>query len=357
MFAIGILAFCACAGIKPSEAVAEYSARESKERLLEYLREEEGKHILSGQMDTAWNDAIDTVGRVYRDTGKYPAIKGFDFMNVRNVNDDGGGSKQTNEAVNWWNNSPVKGKNGIVTFCWHWRMPPNGVERSGRDSFRRGFAIPVKDGELDRESPQFKLILEDLGIVAAELAKLRDAGVPVLWRPLHEAAGGWFWWGADADSYKALWAYMHDYFTREKGLDNLIWVWNGQNAKWYPGPGTVDIAGYDAYESNRENANYTPNYKNGWHYYYTQLKDWAPGKIAALTENGAIPDPDALIEYGTWWAWFMTWDDHTSVEGRTSKNNHWTGEWHNNNAHKKRVYSHPFVITLDKLPAFSRPAR
>lgn len=348
--------FCAgCVSSGDAVPVPENTARQNKERLLEYLRQEQGKRILSGQMDTAWNDQIDPVARVFSDTGKYPAIKGFDFINIRHPEWDGGGSKQTLKAIQWWRNSPIKGKNGIVTFCWHWRMPLNGAERGGRENYSRGFTIPFKDGKLDREAPQFALIQEDLDLTAAELAKLRDAGVPVLWRPLHEASGGWFWWGADKDSYKALWAYMYDYFTHEKGLDNLIWVWNGQNGNWYPDPDTVDVAGYDAYESSRESSNYVPNYANGWHYYYTQVKTWAPGKIVALTENGAIPDPDALSANETWWSWFMTWDDHGSIPGKSSKNNHWTGEWHNTNAHKKRVYRHSLVITLDKLPPFSRP--
>jgi len=352
------LAACVSSG-DTAPTVTENSARESKERLLAYLREQQGKHILSGQMDTAWGDNIDPVSRVFRDTGRYPAIKGFDYLNIRNPLAGGGGSKQTEDAIQWWTNSPVKRKNGIVAFCWHWRMPANGAVRGARDNYTPGFTIPFKNGQLDRSDPKFALIQEDLDLVAAELKKLRDAGVPVLWRPLHEASNasnspGWFWWGADVDSYKALWAYMYDYFTNTFGLDNLIWVWNGQNGAWYPDPDTVDIAGYDAYDGKTDIAGYEPNYENGWHNLYEQVRSWAPGKIAALTENGAIPDPDALIEEATHWAYFMTWDDHTSMDNVTDRRNHWTGEWHNKKAHKLHVYRHSYVITLDELPQFSR---
>ncbi|MDR0289688.1 MAG: glycoside hydrolase family 26 protein, partial [Treponema sp.] len=322
---LGLLLILVAGCASTNSGGPERTARENKERLLEYLHEVRGKHILSGQMDTAWHDGIDPVARVYADTGRYPAIKGFDFLNVRHPDWGGGGSKQTRDAIKWWRNSPVKGKNGIVTFCWHWRMPKTGeTVRSGRDNYTPGFVIPMKDGGLDKESPNFALIQEDLDIVAAELAKLRDEGVPVLWRPLHEAAGGWFWWGSNRESYLALWAYMHDYFTNEKGLDNLIWVWNGQNGSWYPDPDTVDIAGYDAYESNRDNPGYMPNYYNDWRNYYVQVRAWAPGKLIALTENGAIPDPDTLFVNDTQWLYFMTWDDHGSAPGITMKNNHWT---------------------------------
>jgi len=358
--AVLALAGCANSGSSgKSEQMTVNTAKQNKELLLAYLHEIRGKHILSGQMDTAWNDTIDPVERVFTDTGKYPAIKGFDYLNIRSFGSGGGGSKQTEDAIKWWRESPVKGKNGIVTFCWHWRMPASGAERSGRDTYRPGFIIPFKDNQLDREDPQFALIQEDLDLVAAELGKLRDAGVPVLWRPLHEAGNvanwpHWFWWGVNRDSYKALWEYMHDYFTNEKKLDNLIWVWNGQNENLYPNPDTVDIAGYDCYDSNREIFGYTPNYSNGWHTYYMLVTNWAPGKLVALTENGAIPDPDALIAMGTAWSWFMTWDDHSAMPGITAKNNHWTGEWHNTKAHKRHVYRHRYVITLDELPAFSR---
>ena len=42
----------------------------------------------------------------------------------------------------------------------------------------------------------------------------------VLWRPFHEAAGGWFWWGKDAASFKSLWIAMFNYFKTE-GLDKM----------------------------------------------------------------------------------------------------------------------------------------
>ena len=31
-------------------------------------------------------------------------------------------------------------------------------------------------------------------VIAFYLKQLRDAHVPVLWRPYHEMNGGWFWW-------------------------------------------------------------------------------------------------------------------------------------------------------------------
>jgi mannan endo-1,4-beta-mannosidase len=77
------------------------------------------------------------------------------------------------------------------------------------------------------------------------LKRLRDAGVPVLWRPLHEASGNawhtpWFWWGAKgAEPYKKLWNMMFDRMNNYHGLNNLIWIysinWDNKDSSWYPG--------------------------------------------------------------------------------------------------------------------------
>ena len=78
--------------------------------------------------------------------------------------------------------------------------------------------------------------------------KLKAAGVPILWRPLHEAGGKWFWWGAKgADACKKLYDIMRDRLINHHKLDNLIWVWSTPESDWYPGNEKVDIIGYDNY--------------------------------------------------------------------------------------------------------------
>jgi mannan endo-1,4-beta-mannosidase len=313
-------------------------------RLLNYLADECGKHIISGQMDASWttNESSDMIARVYADTGKYPAIKGFDFIQLPYDR----GWEQIDEAIEWWegkNNGEtlVPGKRGIVTFCWHWRV--------GREDFytkNTGFRIPYKDGKLDVSSEAFAVLKDDLDKVAECLAELKNEDIPVLWRPLHEASGGWFWWGATGPApYIALWNYMYDYFTNELKLDNLIWVWNGQNAAWYPGDDTVDIAGYDVYPQSAK------DYGTQKALFTATESASHAKKIVAMTENGEIPDPDLLVRDGVAWSWFMTWNDGPGApEGTTDKDNFWTGEYHNTNDHKRKVYNHDYVITLDELP-------
>ena len=334
-------------------------------RLLNYLSDVYGEKIISGQMDTAWaeNVRMDMIKRVFDDTGKYPAIKGFDFIGLPQ-SFSGFGRYQVDEAIEWWDGKNKMGTastatkllpdkpdiHGIVTFCWHWRVGAN------QDFYTRNtpdFIIPMKNGKLDTSSSNaaFKTIKSDLDKVAALLQLLKDKDIPVLWRPLHEASGGWFWWGATgARSYKALWEYMYNYLTNTKKLNNLIWVWNGQSYDWYPDPATVDIVGYDYY-TNANSASTAQNYSSQRQIFDMTLR-MVPetNRMVALTENGAIPDPDNCKKDSAMWLWFMTWNDARNTVGETHKDNFWTGEYHNTQSHKTHVYNHELVITLDELP-------
>jgi len=333
-------------------------------RLMNYLADQYGHKIISGQQDAAWtkNRYIDMTARVFEDTGKYPAIKGFDFIGLPNENDDYG-REQLEEAIEWWN-----GKNqnngdpaavlvpdqpnihGIVTFCWHWRTGDFDEFYTDQTTFR----IPWKNGKLDTGSAAFKnTIIADLNKVAALLKELKDLDIPVLWRPLHEAAGnyqygqpGWFWWGASGpEPYIALWEYMYNYLRNEKGLNNLIWVWNGQHKDWFPNPDTVDIAGFDVYAP-------AQNYGSQKAQFIATRQMLAEEeRMVAMTENGAIPDPAACLSDEAMWSWFCTWNDSSvGAPGYTYEDNFWTGEYHNTLAHRQYVYNHDLVITLDELP-------
>jgi mannan endo-1,4-beta-mannosidase len=64
-------------------------------------------------------------------------------------------------------------------------------------------------------SEQHGKMLRDLDAIAAQLLKTKALDLPVLWRPLHEAWGGWFWWGAHGpDAFKQLWKLMFERFTQ-----------------------------------------------------------------------------------------------------------------------------------------------
>lgn len=325
------------------------SADEAKTTLLTYLQEQQGKTVLAGQMDLTWAPSIDMVARVRAVTGKEPALLGYDFLNftnrgARTADADG----QTSEALAWWK------RGGLVTFCWHWRDPSGATDRFYKNDVR----IPLKAGEFDPTTPLGAVMRADLDFIAEELRKLRNGGVPVLWRPLHEAggsgafdgSGAWFWWGqSGAAAYKALYRYMHHRFTEVHGLDNLIWVWNGQGQAWFPGADVVDVAGQDVYEKSHHS-------QRSW---YDTLRSWSGNKPVALTEVGAIPDPDLMTTEGALFSWFLVWNDNPTVSLAQAANNFWSGSgsavedsinypW-NTPSFERRVYRHPRVITLDEL--------
>lgn len=179
-----------------------------------------------------------------------------------------------------------------------------------------------------------KVFTEDLKNAAAYLKLLRDADIPVLWRPFHEAAGGWFWWGKDAASFKSLWIAMFNYFKTE-GLDNLIWVWTteGNDADWYPGDQYVDIVGRDIY--NKETADCVSE--------YTSIAGNYGNKIVSLSECGTVGLISEQWASGARWSWFMPWYDGTNEDGSPVV--------HADEAWWKDAMSQEFVVSREDLPS------
>lgn len=179
-----------------------------------------------------------------------------------------------------------------------------------------------------------KVFTEDLKNAAAYLKLLRDADIPVLWRPFHEAAGGWFWWGKDAASFKSLWIAMFNYFKTE-GLDNLIWVWTteGNDADWYPGDQYVDIVGRDVY--NKETADCVSE--------YTSIAENYENKIVSLSECGTVGLISEQWASGARWSWFMPWYDGTNEDGSPVV--------HADEAWWKDAMSQEFVVSREDLPS------
>ena len=179
-----------------------------------------------------------------------------------------------------------------------------------------------------------KVFTEDLKNAAAYVSLLSDADLPILWRPFHEAAGGWFWWGKDAASFKSLWIAMFNYFKTE-GLDNLIWVWTteGNDADWYPGDQYVDIVGRDVY--NKETADCVSE--------YTSIAENYGNKIVSLSECGTVGLISEQWASGARWSWFMPWYDGTNEDGSPVV--------HADEAWWKDAMSQEFVVSREELPS------
>ncbi|WP_421871588.1 glycosyl hydrolase [Marinoscillum sp.] len=302
-----------------------------------FLRDYYGHRVISGQQANAGGDQ--ELDYLNAKTGHLPAIKGFDLIDYspsRVAN--GTSSEETDLALEWWNE-----QQGIVSMMWHWNAPKDLLDTddapwwSGFYTYATTF--DPTEAMNDETSEAYELIIRDIDVIAEELKRLQSADVPVLWRPLHEAEGGWFWWGSKGpDVCVWLWKLMYDRMTNEHGLDNLIWVWTGTNSEealdWYPGDGYVDIIGADIY---LEDGNYATN--------FSMFDDMAGihegSKVITLSETGTIPVPDELDKQKARWSWFMVWSGDFIMDGQKNEVDHLID-----------VYQHDYVITLDELPDF-----
>lgn len=295
-----------------------------------------GDFMISGQQMAAEKDSIDMLARVENDVGLLPAIAGFDFINYTNGTFKSG-LTQTEKAIDYWK------RGGLVHFCWHWRDPSKTVQNyQDFKSVGCQFEIPM-EGMLLVPTQGMQ---DDLAVIKAELQKMRDAGVVVLWRPLHEAANGHFWWGrksADglaAYRYQELWRWM---YRELEDLDNLIWVWNAEDPAWYPGDRYVHLASYDSY----------PNYFHPPHKpTIDHAKHHALGTagyhklMVAVSENDRIPDPDEAVALPLF---FNTWHDWDNFQD-DKRGSFYSGERYSPPDYRLYVYHHPRVITLKDVP-------
>ncbi len=313
---------------RPSREPVNPKASGAARRLLGYLADQYGTAILSGQAD------IGQVAWIEETTGKKPALVAFDMMRYYpSRTERGDASNEVELAIGWWRDG------GIVSFQWHWNAPSGLLDVPGKEWYR-GFYTDATTFDLaaalaDPDSAEYALLLRDIDAIAFQLQRLEDAGVPVLWRPLHEAGGGWFWWGAKgAEAGKALYRLLYDRLTHLHGLDNLLWVWSSPESIWYPGDDVVDILGFDSYPAGGD---YGPVQDR----YDALVRIVGDRKIVAMTENGPIPDPDLLSAFRADWSWFATWGTFVRDEAQNGAD------------HVRHVYAHPRVVTLDELPDWS----
>jgi len=317
--------------IKFTTAAPTSGLSKEAQNVINFLKENYGKKIISGTVaNVDWN--VNEALWVHEQTGKYPALNGFDFISCfatwRDYTD-------TRVVEEWWNN------NGLVTFMWHWNVP--------KSQGSSDYAFYTVDTNFDvtkatvEGSYENGIVKADLKKIAGYLKLLRDKKIPILWRPLHEAKGGWFWWGArGSTAYVALWRYMYDYFKSE-GLNNLIWIYTKEpdDNAWYPGNDYVDILGRDIYNQTDNN-----NLKNE----YNSIQNLYKDKMIAMSECGSVSDIAAQFETGVKWSWFMTWYDYDRTKDSSSSDFKSTEHEYANADWWKKAFNSSSVITRDQMP-------
>jgi mannan endo-1,4-beta-mannosidase len=296
-------------GPKPPKAV---SARLSDPKATDEARKEMrlfadnyGKTTYSGT--ASMEDAL----YVKEKTGVLPTIIAGDFIEV-SPSRVARGAKDDDTAGHLVNYSKA---GHLVTIQWHWNAPKDLIDKEEMTdangnkvnaAWYKGFYTNATTFNLDKalddeNSEEHKLILRDIDVIATELKKLSDAHVPVLWRPLHEAEGKWFWWGAHGpQQFVKLWKLMYARLTKEHNLHNLIWVYtSGGDREWYPGDDFVDIVCVDQYPTDLHDP-----LTGIW----TMLQKQFEGKkLLTIAEFGGVPDVPAMQHFGAWWSYFVSW--------------------------------------------------
>jgi len=296
--------------------------------LLNFFGDIYGKKVIAGQHD-GWqmtNGLSLELNYLTNTTGKLPALLEMDLSPRPDPE-----NRVLRRARDW-----VQNRHGLVAACWHWRAPLQAPAFYTKET-TFDIARAVRPG-----TPEYAAVQADLYRVAAGLEWLRDAHIPVLWRPLHEANGRWFWWGAGGpEPFKQLWRMMFENFTRKHHLNNLIWVFSPgaetDLAAWYPGDAWVDIVAADNYPMD---GNHLPAKE-----IFNELTRMTRGqKLIALGENGPIPDPALMQRDRALWLFFSTWSGGILFDQTTP-------------AQVRAYYNHPRVLTLADLPDLkSHPA-
>ena len=308
-------------------------------KLYSFLKDSYGKYVITGQQcDGGING--NEFKAIKNLTGDYPALLGLDMMDYTPSRTAlGASSSAVEKAIEFAN------KGGIVTFCWHWNAPTEYLNSTANspDGWWGGFYTQSSKFDIAKvmngqDAKGKKLLDRDIKEIAKQLKRLEKAGVPVIWRPLHEGSGGWFWWGAKgSDAYKKLWKYLYKELTNTYGCNNLIWVYNGQSADWYPGDEYVDIVGEDIYPGNHV---YDPQVSR----FRQAINYGSKTKITALTENGCIFDIDCAVSINALWSWFMTWGGEFTVNGSNYS------EKYTEKSVIKKMYASKYSLTLGSLP-------
>ncbi|MGN0606507.1 MAG: glycosyl hydrolase [Oscillospiraceae bacterium] len=345
-----------------NKTLTDAKATDSAKRLMSYLGDVYGKHIISGQQEIYQYGPHDfeyEFNYIKENTGELPAIRGFDYGNFTCPafgSDDG----STDRIIDWVNN-----KGGIATSSWHLNVPTvmenynigDKIDWSQTTYSEKTDFSPSKAATPGTKENEY--YMQALTTLAAEFKKLEAENIPVIWRPLHEAEGGggetgsWFWWGREGSkAYKDLWIYTYKTLTEDFDCHNLIWEWNSYtyatSTDWYPGDEYVDIIGYDKYNctdwsSGSPVLNHNDSAISGT--FYSLVKQYDGKKMIAMSENDSIPTLANILDEKAGWLYFCPWYD-----GGSDSTNFLSNPVFNKVEDLKEMYQSEYCITLDELP-------
>ena len=304
----------------------KYASAEAK-ALLRFLEECAGHRLITGQHTQT--NSCEEIDYIRQQTGKEPLLRGFELLSYSpNINFKSASEECLREvyenqgtmdtALSW-----AKEKRGIVALSFHWFSPIGGRDKSFYTENTDFDAAKV----LEEGTPERAAFFYDLDVIAVQLRRFQKAGIPLLWRPFHEAEGEWFWWGARGkQTAAALFRLMFDYYTKELGLNHLLWVWNCSAPDAYPGDDCVDVVSLDQYLDAYTKTDYRQQYE-------LLRSVTTEKKVAALAEVGILPDITMLEKSHIPWAYYMTWSKDFCI-----------GEQYNRTEQLRKMYDSSYAV-------------
>ena len=307
------------------------AASEAPHKTLNLLYAIQGTHTLGGMHNKEPNaDPLRYSSQLNGITGNWPGLHSGDFLFAAvDIN-----NRQTmiNEIIAQWN------AGAVVNLMWH-ACNPVGTSPC---QWSGGVIAELTD-------PQWTDLLTDgtvlnnrwkarMDEVAVFLQQLEDAGVEVMFRPLHEMNQSLFWWGGrpGVNGTARLYQLTHDYFKHTKGLSNLIWVWNLQDFSTLP----TDVDDYDPGHEYWDVFSMDMYWSDGQGYTtekYNAIRNKAAGKPIAIGEAEDLPSPTLFENGQPDWSFFMGWSELT---------------FNNSNEKLNTIFHSPRVITRDEMPGW-----
>ena len=326
-----------------TDAVYELEEIYSKEDVMTVLENvyNSDQIIVGTEMANGANHVSKTLMNYYEKSGQYPGILGLDvrYANLHKLGNEGR-AKVIADLTNY------AADGGIITASAHFSNPTENGGDPSIENYRGRLGGDDAWAKLITEGTEYNTSFKkELEGIADFFEALKENGVPVIWRPLHEANGGWFWFcmvqgdtKVSEASFSNLWKYIHDYFTIERGLDNLLWEYGpniGNESQYmtaplygFPGKDYVDLVGFDWYTGDgdayavEESTTYRDLKSLGM---IININEFGPSGDLIADEEGEFQDDifscesilgmlEEIKRMGDYkFGYFLTWTSHISI--------------------------------------------
>lgn len=322
-----------------AQDIVDKNATAETRNLFKNLMRLSRQHILFGHQDAlaygvGWKN-ITGMSDVRSVTGEHPAVYGWDLGHLEldsSRNLDGIPFAKMKQYM-----KEGYQRGGVITISWHLRNPVNG--KSAWDTTPGSVAAIIPGGH---KHELFKTWLNKVAAFIKDLKGTKGEPIPVLFRPYHELTGNWFWWCRNvstADEFKKLWRFTVDYLKKEKGVHQLLYVFNTADftttdnfLERYPGDDYADVISFDLYQHGPKDKDHFRTEVRRRLLLLQKLGE-EKGKLTAFAETGYEAIPDA----GWWTETLLPAIAHTGISYVLAWRNHGYMPWN-----KKMHYYVPY---------------